>query len=309
MNQELKNSIQKTLCYFDQFSYPLTEQELFNFLWQPPTVSWAVFLGTLGEMVAEKTIEQQNLFYFLPGRANLVSARARCFLLREKKLRLARKLGRMLAAVPFIQGVFVCNTVASGWPQINSDIDLFVVAKPGRLWFARSVFTALTSLLNRRRHGTVIADHLCLSFYATPPAFNLNSVRITTPDIYLVYWLQALIPMYADPKVLPDLLTANSWIKEYVPNFESRPLFQRTVLAPFGLNFFKKTTERLLADRFGNWVEKVAKRYQHRRIDRQAHQAPPHVVISDSMLKFHEADRREEYQNIWLEKCKQSGLV
>ncbi|MBP7992655.1 MAG: hypothetical protein KAZ30_03290 [Candidatus Magasanikbacteria bacterium] len=308
MQVTLQNSILITLAYFDQFSHPLTGPELYRALWQPPTTSWLEFLDTLKILVSEKKIVQEQAFYFLPNNQKVVVMRAANFLVREKKLRLARRLARWLALVPFIQGVFVCNTVAAGWPKENSDIDLLVIIKPGRLWFTRAVFTLVTSLLNRRRHGTAIADHLCLSFYVTAPAFNLQTIRIAAPDIYLVFWLQTLVPLYVEDDVLSEFLTSNAWIKEYTPQAETKPRFQN-MSVPNGIAIkIKKNIERVLGQRFGNWLEKKAKQYQLVRIEKKPHQPAPQVVISDTMLKFHEADRREQYQTAWIKKCQSLGL-
>ena len=110
----------------------------------------------------------------------------------EKKLAIARKAAPILGAVPGVQAIFVCNTVAAGWPSVQSDIDLLVVVKPGRLWLTRFLFTITTVLLTKRRHDHQVADHLCLSFYITRDQLNVSAVRGPLPDIYLIYWLQQL---------------------------------------------------------------------------------------------------------------------
>ena len=45
--QELRQSIISTLAYFDLADFPLTLEELFIFLWEPPIVSRDEFLPVL----------------------------------------------------------------------------------------------------------------------------------------------------------------------------------------------------------------------------------------------------------------------
>lgn len=292
-------SFRTTLAYFDQFSHPLTATELWNFLWLPPSnISWNEYLGILAKAVETGKISTSNGFYFLPGREVTVTARQRAQVLVEHKLTIARKAAPILGAVPGVEAIFICNTVAAGWPSVHSDIDLLVVVKPGRLWLTRFLFTLTTVILTKRRHDHRIADHLCLSFYITRDQLNLSEVRGQSPDIYLVYWLQQLLFLSGNSDITAELTKANQWVKNYTPHYSSmeyggKPLVKLSYLAIW----LKK-----LGDFFCfNWLERIARKVQKKRIDAKPHASAPAVVISDTMLKFHESDRREEYQRAWLE--------
>lgn len=294
-------SIQKTLAYFDQFSHPLTVTELWTFLWQPPgeKISWNEFLNILEGAVQAGKISVLNGFYFLPGKEKNIESRQRSQVLVERKLTIARQAAPILSAVPGVEAIFVCNTVAAGWPSVQSDIDLLVVVKPGRLWLTRFLFTIITVLLTKRRHDHRIADHLCLSFYVTRDQLNLSEVRGSLPDIYLIYWLQQLIFLTGDKAIATEIAEANQWVKEYTPHYQTMEYGNESLVKISGLGLFGKKIGELL---FFKYFEKIARRVQKDRIDKQAHAPAPAVVISDSMLKFHEQDRREEYQRIWQEK-------
>lgn len=295
-------SFRTTLAYFDQFSHPLTATELWNFLWQPPqAVTWNEYLSILDRAVEARKIATSNGFYFLPDREAVVESRQRAQVLVERKLKIARKAAPILSMVPGVEAIFVCNTVAAGWPSVHSDIDLLVIVKPGRLWLTRFLFTITTVLLTKRRHDHRIADHLCLSFYITRDQLNLSVVRGPLPDIYLIYWLQQLIFLAGDKSIPPELAKANEWVKEYTSHYNSaqlgvEPLARVSMLG----KIFKKTGEFLSLTVF----EKMARIVQKRKIDAQAHAPAPAVVVTDTMLKFHETDRREQYQKIWQEKVK-----
>lgn len=302
-------SIQKTLAYFDQFSHPLTATELWTFLWQPPAekISWNDFLQIIEEAVKAGKMATAKGFYFLPNKEINVESRQRAQVLVEKKITIARQAVSVLAAVPGVEAIFICNTVAAGWPSVNSDIDLLVVVKPGRLWLTRFLFTITTMVLTKRRHDHRVADHLCLSFYLTRDHLNLAEVRGSSPDIYLIYWLQQLIFLSGDPLVLTELAKANNWVREYTPNC----MALKYGIEPLGtVSGFGRLVKQIGESLCFGWLEKGVRQFQKSRIDSKPHASAPAVVISDHMLKFHEQDKREEYQRIWEEKIAQlnSGL-
>ena len=118
------------------------------------------------------------------------------------------------------------------------------------------------------------------------------------PDVYLLYWLQQLIFLVGHSSILAELTEANNWIQEYTPNFNNleyraEPLVKINKIG----RLIKKFGELFLF----NWLEKIARKFQKTRIDAKPHAPAPAVVISDIMLKFHEQDRREEYQKKWFE--------
>ncbi len=294
-------SIRKTLAYFDQFSEPLTATELWSFLWQPPpAITWSEFLTILDQAVLVKKITVKLGFYCLPGRETIITSRQRAQVLVEHKISIARRVAPILASVPGVEAIFICNTVAAGWPSAQSDIDLLVVVKPGRLWLTRFLFTIATIILTKHRHDHQVADQLCLSFFITRDQLNLAAVRGQSPDIYLIYWLQQLILLAGDSAVMSEIIKANQWTREYIPygktsDFGTKPLVEINFVG----NFCKKIGELF----YFNWLEKIARSIQKNRIDHKVHAPAPAVVISDSMLKFHESDRRDHYQQIWLETC------
>ena len=298
-------SIKRTLAYFDQFSHPLTAEELYTFLWEPPyKIAWPFFLELLEMAVAEGHCSCTCAYYFLPGCDRFVEERRHRLILVEKKLALARGAARLMGIMPFVRGIFVCNTVAAGWPTAESDIDVLVVVKTGRLWLTRFLVTLSTSFFNVRRGKKNIADRVCLSFYVTDTHLNLDEVRIARPDIYLVYWIQQLVPIFDEAEFLAAILAANTWTKEYLPNTPSNPQFlpQKIIVLNRVERLLKHGLEKILEGKIGIWLERVSRVGQCARIERQPHNSPPAVIISDAMLKFHEADRRAEYQNEWLKR-------
>lgn len=307
MTDSLSQSIISTLSYFDQFDYPLTAEELYRFLWQPlVNLTYPDFLVQLEIISKEQVCENTLGYYHLSGRSSISEDRRRCLVFVEEKMVIARKAARLLANVPFVKAMYACNTVAAGWPTEKSDIDVFIVVKFGRLWLTRILVTGLIAVANLRRGKQRITDLICLSFYGTDKHLNVSSVAIAAPDIYLIYWLQQLVPVYDDGLITQRLYQENSWAQVYLPNgFLNKEMLlgslpSVSLIARSIRHFF----EWLLKGTIGDWIERLARSRQIKRIERQPHAAPPAVVISDTMLKFHESDRRAEFQAAWLERCR-----
>ncbi|OGH64673.1 MAG: hypothetical protein A2821_04450 [Candidatus Magasanikbacteria bacterium RIFCSPHIGHO2_01_FULL_41_23] len=296
-------SIKRTLAYFDQFSYPLTAEELFDFLWQPAEkIQWREFLNILENAVTNGHCVSVFSYYLLPGREECAEKRQRSLLLVESKLALARRAAKLLGTVPFVRGIFVCNTVAAGWPTTDSDIDVLVIVQTDRLWLARLLVTGMASLCNVRRGKKYIADRICLSFYLTDSHLSLADVRIAAPDIYLTYWLYQLVPIFDEAEILEKLHSANQWTHAYIPNAAVKQKFHpdKIIILHPVWRFLKHGLEKIIQNKIGVRLENICRSFQLKRIAKQPHNIPPAVVISNTMLKFHEDDRRAEYQHVWL---------
>lgn len=208
-----------------------------------------------------------------------------------KKMKIARRGIRVLAHVPFVRAVFICNifpvTVRS-----SSDMDVFVVVKHGRLWITRLLCTLALSIFGlRRRHG-MHEDHVCLSFYVTDAHLDLTDIK-KGDDVYLAYWVKTLLPVY-DPENLLEVIHAkNQWANAFV-------VLDPPVALPQRQQVHARKIGTWLCD---DWSERVAKLMQTKMMlknkQSKLKEQTTDVIISDSMLKFHEHDRREEYAHAW----------
>jgi len=71
-------------------------------------------------------------------------------------------------------------------------------------------------------------------------------------------------------------------------------------------SFIKKLSEKVLGGFPGKIMEKLLRFFQKSRIGHKAtqHEIPTAVIFSDKMLKFHENDKREFFQEKFVEKLK-----
>lgn len=298
--QSLRQSILNTLAYFDLADYPLTKEELFSFLWQPPNISYNDFLLSLqifnthpfipplfASRAREKDIsctfsserckyvaepikgEGQGVgfkfgYYFLLGREKIVEERQGKLLITEKKLKIARRAAKIIRSVPFLKAVFVCNTAGSGQAGEDSDIDFFIVTEKNRIWITRLFVTFLLELFRLRRVGNRIKNKICLSFYVTTENLDLAKLRVADDDIHFAYWLNQMLPVFDPDNYYLKFLQANSWTKTYLPNLDAKQTASYLSKIPESRlgKIWKKAWEKMWQGSYGDLINNQAKQIQ-----------------------------------------------
>lgn len=297
----LKQSIIHTLSFFALFDAALTREEISQYLWRGGTVTRKSIEKSLDELVQTYSIVFERGYYALT--AGLTSKRIERIALIEHKMNIARTAARWLRFVPFVRAVFVCNNLALEAVSEDSDVDVCIVVKSGRIWTARFIATVLLRIRGIARTKRKSIDKVCLSFYVADSALDFSSITITKPDVYLMYWIRSLIPLFDRDNVYETLQRKNSWVDTYIkPQYTFRPSkvwrvessrFSRTVVSVF---------EGMWTGKHGTLIEREAKKVQEikmkfRESVRGADDS--RVIVSDDMLKFHENDRRLQYKDEW----------
>ena len=308
------------LAYFDALDHPLTPLELAWYAWCWPgegSQDWAMssVLATI-ESLGDR-VECEEGFYVLKGRKSLIRQRKDRFLIADRKYRIAQRVTRLLALVPFVRMVAVCNDLALSAAPDDSDIDLFVVVESQYLWVARLWVCVLTffQLLGPRPTPHNRRDAICLSFLAADNALDVSVLALPplqdVPDVYLIYWIATLMPIYDAGGVYGSFFSANAWVASYVPH---RPVhgayLERTVYLGRLATLIKELIER--ATRIcGQWPERVSRSIQLQIMPstlKQAARSGTQVILSERYLKFHLNDRRELYRARWMERMRGLGL-
>lgn len=229
----------------------------------------------------------------------------------EKKLwDKARKYIKILQIVPFVKMVCVCNNLAFGLADEESDIDLFVVAKTGRLFIVRIFITLIFNFLGVRRHGDKIHHRFCLSFFVDDNALDLSKIAIDN-DIYLAYWLKSQMPFINDGVSL-RLLKENDWAKKYFENENDFFIRTREIMPVYKrFDAWKRVFKFILSGIFGDMIEKILKNWQMKRAIKKVKKVPDAagIIVSGHMLKFHNTDMREYFRNLWIKKYGNSKIT
>lgn len=316
MEDLLYHSVVRTIAFFDIFDHSLTDRELFEYLHKPPIkpkLDFATFFLKTRDF-PDARISYTNGLWHLVGREALVPLRTERSVHLECKLRKLKKAVRLFSMTPFVRGVFVCNTLAFNAADSDSDIDVLVIVKLGRMWIARFWTTLIMSAYRLRRTKKKITNRICLSFYLADRALNLSKFRIASDDIYLSYWMRTLIPVY-DPDQLGDsMLRAN---RELLAPFAPHARHTEPTMHYMGerqrdRQHITRVLEHLLHGHFGDQVEGITRSFQRKKIMRNSrslvHAKDTRVVVNDSILKFHENDRRARYRDEWYEKLEKMGV-
>lgn len=304
--QSAEEAVLLTLSYFDSLGLAVTAFEIWHNLIRY-RASYREVLEILSSQGLKKKIVIDRGFYSLRGRA-LIEKRFAKNKISDRKWRKARRYARWLSIVPFVTSVSVVDSVAYGKAKPKSDIDLFVVTKPGRIWTARIATTGLMHVLGHRRHGKRIKDRACLSFYATDQALDFSALKIEGGDLYLGNWLFVLGTIWQrrtkdQPSLAKRLLEKNEWASILFPQRDLSPLSRRRRVEPFVSVFGRipqATAEIILKTRLGGWLEQRVRRvqlkYMHKNAPTEIKTNTSHILISDDMLKFHEQDRRHWFR-------------
>ncbi|OGH90217.1 MAG: hypothetical protein A2507_00180 [Candidatus Magasanikbacteria bacterium RIFOXYD12_FULL_33_17] len=307
---QIQESILKTLAYFDIFDYPLTKSELRKFLWLASKLVEKEFLFNLENLLIQKQIETEHNFYFLKDRKDNVKNRQLKIKLVEEKLVIAKKAVKKLRYVPFLRSVFICNTVAAGVPNNDSDIDVFIIAKKNYLWLVRFFSTIILKFFRLRTSELNHKNRMCLSFYATDTNLNLEKLQMNNrDDVYLVYWILQLIPIYDQTNLYQSILRANKWLNNYVNLQEDNYYLPEYLQVKDNKNSLKikKFFEKFFENK--KYLLKLIEKIQYNKVRKNyglyADMSDSRVVISDEFLKFHENDRRKEYSDKWVAKFKE----
>jgi hypothetical protein len=238
----------KTILYFDIFKYPLTRTEVYensavhiNREEFEPLLDQLIDAGyakETGSYILSKTATEEDIIKREKGNAGA-----------RQIMPLAYKYARKIASYPFVAGVYFSGSISKNYFDEKSDIDFFIITKPGRLWICRTFIILKYKLLPqaKRRYWCpnyfITADNLCIpdqnSFTGTELAFLIPAVN------YGLY---------------KQLLDKNSWYKLRYPN--KKIAADNSVPPPlFGLKLF----EFLFAGRFGNLIDNLLLRFTLKR--------------------------------------------
>ncbi len=229
------------MLYFDVFSYPLLEEELYQH--HRGTLDFEEYKIILTELVEEKKLNFDAPFYFSPLSNSLDIQRRRV----GNKMALAKmpeavKWSKIINRFPFVRSVNLSGSIAKNYFDENSDIDYFIVTKANRLWICRSLIVLYWKLLSKENK-----KKLCTNYFVDETALELLDKNLFTA-IELSY----LVPII-NVSLTHQLLEKNAWVKNYVENkslVETHVTIDKTT-------FLKALIEKLLDNPVGNLLDNL----------------------------------------------------
>lgn len=293
----LRESIYATVCFFDVFDKPVHRRDFYRYMFGAEVLQDEVddFL------MKEKRLGRRGEYYFLPRREETVAVCESRAPINDLYWKKVFRFIPKLHMVPFIQAVAVCNSLAFENCNSESDIDLFIITRKNRIFIARVLSGILLHILGVRRHGQKVAGRFCLSFYVAEDGMDLSTM-MQDDEVYLYYWMRSLEFVYRrDDKIFGRFYKKNRWFLKEVPggmgvmHATERSWFSRMVCGFW---------EVVLGGRLGDFWESLLEKKHLKRFDKRKKELGPssNVVVTKKMLKFHNIDRRNDFNRAFFER-------
>jgi predicted nucleotidyltransferase len=295
----LKNRILFTLKFFDLQDYPLTLFELHKFLLpemdelklnidanfeiinalkQPNLrVGMGEILESL-EKECEGLVENYKGFFYLLNRQQIVKKRLENYLFAVKREKHIRKWVKVLRHIPYVRAAALSGSQAMGIPKENSDIDLLIITELKFMWLARTLVTAYFQIIGLRRYGSKIANRFCLNHYLAG-AKKIDQLK----NLYTAMEYIKLRQLVYSHKIYEFQNNNIGWIRQFFPHFSQKSEKEEAQSA------VQKLLEKVLNNRFGNWLENFFKKTQLRRIQKEEF-----IIVRDDELSFHPQSRQKK---------------
>jgi len=329
----LEKSILATLVYYDVLGRPMTGWEIFRYLIKNkgsaiPLLRMALpnILETLeNSPELAKLISQKNGFYFLNGRQKTVKQRIERQKIADQKWKKTKRMVKLLQLIPFIRLVVVSGSLAMDNPKKESDIDLLIIARTGRIWTCRGLTTLFIHCLGQRRHGLLTKDRFCLNHYLTD-----QSLKIPLASLYNAQTYAHLVPIweaeefrgefrseasnrgFASKSFYNQFQKANQWLKDYLVFYpQSQQGYLRQIKPNQSFVFSRKLREFILDRRVGDALECILRKVQARRIKKDpfTYQSGGRVVFNDEQLEFHPDSPEKRILEKYNQEMKKLGLA
>lgn len=206
--------------YHDIFDFKLTKEEL---------VKW----------------KYKNIKETTTGRKNKTRLQREKF--SKRKMSFAKKVSNILGRIPPVKFIGITGALAMMNAGKESDIDLMIITKNGRLWTTRLICYFVTLLLGfktRRPKSKFEKDRLCLNMWLDESDLVWNK---KDRNIYTAHEIAQVIPLVNKDKTYEKFLNSNKWILDYWPN---------------SVKIASKATETLSSSQSG-FIERILFRLQY----------------------------------------------
>jgi hypothetical protein len=210
---------------------------------------------------------------------------------------------RLYRSIPFVEQIYLCNSITFNALHEESDIDILIITKPGMLWLARLWSWMMFSVIWLKRFGCNKKMKFCLSYYIDREYCNIYRTALQPYDVYLCYWIAHLVPLYsANTSYMDEIYTSNRWITHFLPNIQLSQNISLGIDLITGETRFKRIIEKLIV--WLPWVSHIyislIKAIRLPILSYKTHYLGDKwrgIIISDTMLKFyHDRRKRVNYQ-------------
>lgn len=221
-------------------------------------------------------------------------------IVKEKKLskdvkkyeQIINKYSFLYNKIPFVEHIYVANSITFKSIHENSDIDLFIITKNNRIFLAKFFvwlfFKIFWMYWNHEK------NKFCTWFYITSQNKDLYPITITWVDLYLAYWIAHLQNIYSEDKnKKDDIFKENLWVKHIIPNYKQKEKQILNIKKTYWSSIFKKILEKLFWFDFLNTFLWIIWKKRMEKWKKKLWKDGENIIISNNILKFHAPDIRK----------------
>lgn len=257
----VQKGIIRTLAYFSIFKHPLKMDELYRLLlFNKCTI--AELKEEINQLKSKGIVFEIDQFFLIEKDKSWVANRIKGEKLARKFWEIAKFMAHIIKRFPFVRAIFISGSLAKFNVSPSTDIDFFIITRSNRLWLARSLLIAFKKifLLNRKKF-------FCVNYFITD-----DHLEIEDKNIFTAMEIASIKPIFNYDMYL-KFIEANSWIKNFIPNFSVPKSFETISNRPSTIQLvLEKTLEftlnrrRAFLDKFdlnlmNKWKEIWQKRY------------------------------------------------
>lgn len=294
-----------TIAYYDELDYPLTAFEVWKHLTvingqeadKREGISFADVFNSLEKNELRSYLENFHGFYFLKGRRGLAEKRLKKNKTASLKIKKLRKIVWLIRFIPFVRMIGITGRLAMKNTGKESDWDLFVILKKGKIWTGRTLLTVGIHLIGKRRHGNKIKDRICLNYFITEESLKINVFeRPFEINLFSAGEYSFMVPLFGF-KTFRKFQIRNPWIRDFKPNYElSEARGARMVSDDHFSKAFRKFGEKLLS--FG-FIENLLRKLEMEKIARNPKTHLPGSIIdanNETLVFLPEPQGKEIYE-------------
>lgn len=213
--RKTEQGILRLMAYYAVHGLPVTEAEMNSYI--GIKTGHLAIKEALRELVQAKKIKLDSGGYYRLAK-HTYNDREVTSRRQQELLTKAKRWGGLIGLLPFVKAVVVVNSAAIGNVGADSDIDLFIVTKPNRIYITKGILMYGLKFVQQLETSERKAGQFSLGMFATTAGVNWQRDVMAENDPHLGYWLMLAKPVYG-AAIWYDMLKSSTYVQETFPNY------------------------------------------------------------------------------------------
>lgn len=288
-----QQSILKTLLYADIFNYPLTKQEIYNFLISDKKIEKETIFKLLKN--SKSFVAHKENYFFIKGKDHLIKKRKKREIISIEKLKKAKKIIKKLSLIPTVRFIGISGALSMRNSEAEDDIDIFVIAQKKFVWTTRFLLIIMLLIMGiyRNRNAKKYSDKICLNMIVDENKIYFDK---SNQNLYLAHEILQLVPIFNRNNTYEKFIKLNKWCNNFLPNALSNKtdyIKQNNIIILFIL-FFKIIF-------LENILKFIQLKYMKKHITKE--------IVKDGFLGFHPFDYKTYVLSTYEKKLQEYKMI